>query len=110
MYTLQIETPTHRGTVSLWARKSIFVQKFIKRVGAASVQYWRWRGQASKDIPVALRGRAPRTWTQRLLILLLYQRHVRRGLAWYLLWAVLSADLNRPLRCFSKTLWGPAGC
>lgn len=40
-------------------------------VGAAGIQYWRSRGQASKDVPVA-RSRAPRAWTQRIPILLLF--------------------------------------
>lgn len=40
-------------------------------VGGAGIQYWRWRGQASEDVPGALKGRAPRAWTQKLPILLL---------------------------------------
>lgn len=95
MYTLQGETPTQTGTVLLWARRSIFVQKFTKRVGAASIQYWRWRGQASKDVPVALTGRAPTAWTQRLPILLLSLPVPSSEVAvWYLLWAALSAGTS----------------
>lgn len=35
------------------AHRSVFVQECTKRVGAASIQYWRWRGHASKAVPGA---------------------------------------------------------
>jgi len=71
-------------------------------VGAASIQYWRWRGQASEDIPGALKGRAPRAWTQRLPILLLSRPAPSKEEAGLVPGVeAVYKDLSRPLRCFS---------
>lgn len=90
-------TDTHtRGHRPTLGARSVFVQKFTRRAGAASIQYWRWwRGRASKDVPVTGRGRAPRAWTQSLPVLLLSLPAPTWGLAArYLLWEVLSAETS----------------
>lgn len=55
---LDMDVDTPRGETHTWgtvrlAPRSIFVQKCTKRGGTASIQYWRWRGQASQGVPGA---------------------------------------------------------
>lgn len=47
------ERPTHGGTVPRGTQIHLYRNAPHRGLGAASVQYWRWRGQASKDVPVA---------------------------------------------------------
>lgn len=89
------------------------MQKFTKYgVGVASIQYWRWRGQTSKGIPAALRGRAPGLDPRRLPSLPLSLSAPRKEASGLVPVAGASVcrDLSRSFRVFSENPRRLSGC